>query len=100
MFPVRSLRIACAIVGSLVVALGTIIFTVGFLQCRPFTYIWDKTIPGGKCLPIHPVFYCTAIPTLLLNAVVVCLPLPVLYGLQMKRAHKIGLIAIFSLGSL
>ncbi|KAL8933472.1 MAG: hypothetical protein Q9216_006349 [Gyalolechia sp. 2 TL-2023] len=45
-FPVRSLRIACAIVGTLVIAVGIALFTIGFVQCRPFEYIWDKTLPG------------------------------------------------------
>ncbi|KAL8896769.1 MAG: hypothetical protein Q9207_007546 [Kuettlingeria erythrocarpa] len=73
---------------------------MGFLQCRPFAYSWNKSIAGGKCLPMYPLFYGTAIPTLLLNAIVVCLPIPTVWRLQMKRGHKIAVIAVFSLGAL
>lgn len=76
------------------------IFTLGFVQCRPFQYTWDKSIAGGSCLSIHRVLYTSSISTLLINAAVVGLPLPVLWGLQMKKAHKVALIVMFSLGSL
>ncbi|KAI4175543.1 MAG: hypothetical protein LQ346_008056 [Caloplaca aetnensis] len=99
-FPLRGVRIACTIVGCLVVILGAGNFVMGFLQCRPFAYSWNKSIAGGKCLPMYPLFYGTAIPTLLLNAVVVCLPMPTVWCLQMKRAHKIAVLAVFSLGAL
>ncbi|KAL8825460.1 MAG: hypothetical protein Q9170_007783 [Blastenia crenularia] len=99
-FPVRSIRIACAIVGVLAVALGLSLCLVGFFQCRPFRYTWDKSIPGGSCLPIQPVLYGGAIPTLVLNTVVLCLPLPTVWHLQMKKGHKITLMTVFSLGSL
>ncbi|KAL8957986.1 MAG: hypothetical protein Q9193_004867, partial [Seirophora villosa] len=99
-FPVRNLRIACAVVGALVALLGAGIFAVGFAQCRPFRYIWDKSVPGGHCVAVERVFYGTAVSSLLLNTVVVALPMPVLWGLQMKRRHKVALILVFSLGGL
>ncbi|KAL8764111.1 MAG: hypothetical protein Q9184_000253 [Pyrenodesmia sp. 2 TL-2023] len=99
-FPLRGLRIACAIVGCLVVALGMSICIVGCLMCRPFAYFWNKSIVGGKCLSRHPVFYIPAVSTLLLNIVVVCLPMPAIWFLHMKRAHRIALIAVFSLGAM
>ncbi|KAL8805633.1 MAG: hypothetical protein Q9200_005356 [Gallowayella weberi] len=55
-FPVYRFRIICYLVGFLVFTLGISILMVGFFQCRPFNYIWNKTIPGGVCLPTTPVF--------------------------------------------
>lgn len=99
-FPLRGLRIACAIVGCLAITLGMSICIVGGLMCRPLAYTWNKNIVGGKCLPRHAIFYIPAVPTLLLNAVIVCLPMPTIWRLQMKRAHRIAVIAVFALGAM
>lgn len=100
LFPVHELRVACALCGFLVIALSMGVTIVGFLQCRPVRYIWDKTVTGGVCLPFEPLLYGTAIPALLLDVMVICLPMPVIWGLQMKAAHKMVVIGILCLGSL
>ncbi|KAL8668977.1 MAG: hypothetical protein Q9224_007763, partial [Gallowayella concinna] len=99
-FPVYRFRIICYAVGFLVFTLGISIFMVGFFQCRPFNYIWNKTILNGVCLPTTPIFYGTGIPTLLLNAVVAFLPLPIIWRLHMRLKHKLALMATFSTGGL
>lgn len=99
-FPVIQIRIACIIVGLLVSAHGfSVIFIVCF-QCRPFSYTWNKTIPGGVCLPLEPVFYGTVVPTILLTAIIVCMPMPVVWNLHMKMTQKLALLAIFASGAL
>ncbi|KAJ5049593.1 hypothetical protein NUH16_008112 [Penicillium rubens] len=52
-FTTRKFQILVYIIGSLVLALGVSVLLENFLQCRPFPYIWDRSIPGGTC--IHPV---------------------------------------------
>ncbi|KAI4239880.1 MAG: hypothetical protein L6R40_005432 [Gallowayella cf. fulva] len=99
-FPVYAFRVTCQLVGCLVIGMGSSILMIGFFQCRPFNYIWNKNIPGGICLPIAPVFYGTGIPTLLLNLIVVCLPFPIIWGLHMSWKHKLILMATFSTGGL
>ncbi|KAL9606465.1 MAG: hypothetical protein Q9179_000381 [Wetmoreana sp. 5 TL-2023] len=93
--PIRGFRVAYSVVGFLVVALAISICTVEFFQCGPFHFIWDKTIPGGVSYPMTRIFYWTAIPTLFLNATVICLPMPIIWGLQMETTHKITLISVF-----
>ena len=80
--------------------LGSSIFTIGFLQCRPLNYTWDKSIPGGVCMDIELVLYGTGIPVLLLNAVVAGMPMPVVWRLQMKWVQKVALLGTFGFGGL
>ncbi|KAL8945692.1 MAG: hypothetical protein Q9222_007804, partial [Ikaeria aurantiellina] len=97
-FPLRRFRVACAVVGSAVSALSISSFVVAFLDCRPLRYFWDKSVVGGSCLPNGPVLYGIAVPILLLNTAVICLPLPVIWGLQLKLGRKIALMANFLIG--
>ncbi|KAL9597902.1 MAG: hypothetical protein Q9219_004855 [cf. Caloplaca sp. 3 TL-2023] len=99
LFPIPSMRIACWVTGGFALAMGVEICLTGFLQCRPLEYVWDKTTPGGSCMNVMVVFYNNAAFTLAINTVVILLPLPVLWGLQMKKTHKVGVIAIFLLGN-
>lgn len=99
-FPIQKLRYACAFLGSLVIGQGICIFTLGLCQCRPFRYIWDKAISGGVCLATTSVFYGSAITTLLLNTAILCVPLPIIWGLQMKKSYRLALTAVFSTGGL
>ncbi|CAL8582426.1 hypothetical protein XPA_008090 [Xanthoria parietina] len=99
-FPVIRIRIACIVVGLLVSAQGFTLIIIVCFQCRPFSYIWNKTIPGGVCLPLQPVFYGTVIPTILLAAIVVFVPMPVIWNLHMKMAQRLALLAIFASGVL
>ncbi len=51
-------------------------------------------------MDIELVLYGTGIPVLLLNAVVVGMPMPVVWGLQMKWVQKVALLGTFSAGGL
>lgn len=69
-----------------------------FLLCTPFAYNWDKHIIGGRCGNSSAYYLSTAIVNFLIDVAIVALPLPILWGLQMKTSRKIALTAIFSLG--
>ncbi len=66
--------------------------------CRPFAYNWDFTIPSGKC-GNRPASYITVgffhIAT---DIMILIIPIPFLLKLQLGRAKKISLLAIFGLG--
>lgn len=63
-------------------ALGTIM--AGCLICRPFAMNWDQTIPGGHCGNQVLSFTVTGILNLVTDLMVLTLPLPYLYKLQMR----------------
>ncbi len=76
------------------------VFLEAFLMCRPITYNWDKNVPGGHCGNENLAYLIAGITNLLLDTLVVALPMPMLWGLQIPLSKKFGLAAMFGLGSL
>lgn len=72
----------------------------GLLICRPFAYNWDQTIPGGKCGDQIVSFTVTGVINLLTDVVVLVLPMPYLYRLQMRTYKKVVLMGVFGIGLL
>lgn len=68
--------------------------------CTPVQYSWDKSIPGGVCNGENVAYIVSAVTNLVIDAWVVALPMPKLFGLQMSRTKKLGLVSMFSLGAL
>lgn len=71
-----------------------------FVLCKPVSYNWDKTIPGGKCANENLAFLLAGITNLLIDAIVVILPIPMLWRLQMPLIRKLGVLGMFGLGAM
>ncbi|MCJ1388536.1 hypothetical protein MMC18_001383 [Xylographa bjoerkii] len=69
-----------------------------FLLCMPFVYNWDKTIQG-TCGNQTLALLMIGSANLIIDAIIVVLPLPLLWRLQLPVWKKIGLLAMFSLGA-
>ncbi|KAL3468996.1 hypothetical protein BJX99DRAFT_242283 [Aspergillus californicus] len=97
-FPVRWLvRCAWATMG-LIIAWAIATILAGCLICRPFAYNWDKTIVGGKCGDQVSSYTATGVINLVTDFMVLILPMPSLYKLQMATYKKVTLITVFGLG--
>lgn len=68
------------------------------LICRPIMYSFDKTIPNGHCGDLFSFENYTAIMSVILDFIVVLLPMPMLWGLQLQRKKRIGLSIVFGMG--
>lgn len=75
-----------------------IVFLEAFLICRPFNYNWDKTIKGS-CSNELNIYLGTSIINLLIDVMVIVLPMPMLWRLQMSLSKKIALTGIFGMGA-
>ncbi|KAF2152521.1 hypothetical protein K461DRAFT_278758 [Myriangium duriaei CBS 260.36] len=71
-----------------------------FLECRPFRYIWDKTIVGGTCVNINALYRYASLPGVITDLVMLLLPLSIVRQLQASLKVKIGLATTFLFGSL
>lgn len=69
-----------------------------FLICKPLAYNWNLSIKGGRCGNQNQGFLAQAITNLLLDVMIVSLPLPVLWGLQMRAGKKVSITIMFSIG--
>lgn len=67
------------------------------LQCLPVRKFWERDYPG-HCLPDDPAFHILAGFTIAYDFVIMLLPMPILYSLQISTQRKIALIGVFSLG--
>ncbi len=71
-----------------------------FLLCKPIAYSWDKTIPGGYCTNENLAYLIAGITNLVVDTIVVILPMPMLWGLQVPLSRKLGVAGMFSLGAM
>lgn len=74
------------------------IFT-SILGCRPFAVAWNPT-GDGHCLQESTVAYAITGINIFTDIIVLVLPLPWLWKLQMDTSRKISITAMFLLGSL
>lgn len=69
-----------------------------FLVCHPVSLLWDKTIVGGRCADIVAAYQIVSGLNLLLDVIIILLPMPILWNLQMPASKKLAISAIFGFG--
>ncbi|MCJ1226586.1 hypothetical protein MMC12_003239 [Toensbergia leucococca] len=98
-FPLRSFHIATYIVGGICSAWFIAETLVTIFQCRPTAGAWDASIKR-KCLKFNSLYYGIGISNLLVDILVLCLPLGMVWRLMLPVRKKVLVSAIFMLGSL
>lgn len=73
------------------------IWIFSILLCNPVQKQWIPSLPG-HCYSTGALWLASAIPNLVIDLVILLLPLPMLWGLQMKKSRKAGVIAVFICG--
>ena len=82
-----------------VIGANTGVFFSAVFVCTPIEMGWDPTITDGHCIDRIALFQATAILGVFMDVCLILLPLPMVAKLQIPRPQKIGLIAIFTIGS-
>lgn len=98
-FPGRKFNRMLWAVGLFVSIYSTVMVTTMIFQCRPIKRVWDPTVKA-KCIDISKIFIVMGSMNVLTDFILLCLPLPLLWKLQLGRETKLQLIGIFSIGSL
>ena len=98
-FPGPKFRRVLWAVGLFISTYSAIMIITMIFQCRPFNRVWDPTVKADF-IDISKVWIVTASMNVLTDALLLCLPLPQLWKLQMRRETKLQLMGIFSIGSL
>ena len=96
-FSVSRVRKVAYAVMLLVVLFGFGIILMQFLMCRPFVKEWDQKRPG-VCGDTIKSALVTGIINMCIDTIIILLPMPVLWGLQMRIRRKVELTVIFGLG--
>ncbi|MCJ1423199.1 hypothetical protein MMC29_001081 [Sticta canariensis] len=98
-FTKRTDRIACWVIGGLMVANCVGCILAGFFICTPLEFLWNRTIPGGHCLDINAWYRWGSLMNIITDVAMLMLPIPVIWKIQISKTVKLGLILIIATGS-
>ena len=68
----------------------------GFIFCVPVSAFWNGD--RSKCLPEGPVWFTNAGIHIVTDIIILILPMPVLYRLQLDKRLRVGIMLIFGVG--
>ncbi|KAL8715376.1 MAG: hypothetical protein Q9220_000709 [cf. Caloplaca sp. 1 TL-2023] len=69
-----------------------------FFLCTPLAYTWDRLHYTGSCVHLPAAYLSVSIINLILDVIVIALPMPMLWRLQMPTSKKAAITAIFGVG--
>ena len=98
-FPLQNLNWILWILALIFVANSVIPILITILQCSPVKGAWDPFVQA-KCINIMTIFMALNIVNVVTDVILVAMPLPHLWRLQMPRSTRIELVGIFSVGIL
>ncbi|KAJ5738593.1 hypothetical protein N7493_001748 [Penicillium malachiteum] len=95
----RSFRIQVAITMTIVWMWTASVILETFLLCRPLKYNWDTSI-SGVCGDRNAAYVVAGTMNLITDLMVMALPMPHIWKLQLGTAKKVALSGVFSIGLL
>jgi hypothetical protein len=95
----KTFRIICWAMLSIIVAYMIATTAAAIFQCTPIPRAWDKTIPG-TCINITQNWFANAGFSIATDVIILLMPMPIIYSLNLQINQKLGLMFIFALGGL
>lgn len=92
-------RIACWVVLGLITVSTVVIQLLTIFACTPVQSFWDRDIKG-KCLDIGAIGFANSALAILQDVIILIMPMPSLFKLQMKARRKIAVAFMFAVGAL
>ncbi|KAJ0309102.1 hypothetical protein COL5a_001223 [Colletotrichum fioriniae] len=99
-FFVRGFKIAARITTGLCVCWMLFTILIGIFICQPVAMNWNPATPGGKCGDQNAAFAAVGYFDLATDLIILVLPIPMVYNLQLRWPHKVALYIIFGAGAL
>jgi hypothetical protein len=99
LFPSKGFKIASSVVGATIVGWWISIVCVCIFQCQPIEKAWLPWI-DGTCIDLKGSFIGNAIPNILTDLAMLCMPITQVWKLQVTKAQRISLCFMFLLGGL
>ena len=98
-FPGRGFTITNSVVGAGVIAWGIAVILVSIFQCNPVRGAWDLTVPA-TCITLPKFYLGNAVPNIAMDVIILALPIPNVWTLQMSIRQKYVVSGLFLLGGL
>lgn len=95
----RRFRVTCLIMMGIVTLYFVVYTMIIILTCIPIPRQWDTKIPGG-CIDVELRLWVTVILNLAIDVLIVALPMPVVWRLQMPFSKRLLISLIFGAGLL
>ncbi|KAJ5081861.1 hypothetical protein NUU61_010125 [Penicillium alfredii] len=70
--------------------------------CRPFPFCWEHYInpqASGTCIDVSEFLFASGIASVLIDALILCVPAPIIWKLQMPKSQRLAVTGILLLGS-
>ncbi|KAL4970637.1 uncharacterized protein BDV14DRAFT_186423 [Aspergillus stella-maris] len=99
LFPIRPMKVSVYIVGTSIVLWCFGVCLIGAVTCIPFRKLWMPELEGG-CIDLAKFYYGLQVPNIVTDAVILFMPVRVVWGLNMPRVQRVLLLGIFMLGAL
>ena len=96
---VKWFRWLCIVLTTIVAIYCVASVTITIFQCTPVPRAYDKTL-DGTCINNGQFWFANSGFSIATDLIILCIPLPMVYVLQLPRAQKFALIAVFTLGVL
>ncbi|RGP80920.1 integral membrane [Fusarium longipes] len=98
--PQRWFKIAIYLSMVFIIGYTVGLFFAVMFACHPINMSWDITVTEGKCVNQPALYFATAAVNIASDVILFVLPLPMVFQLQLPLKQKIGLMGIFTIGSL
>lgn len=95
--PSRLFRSVAFCVMGLVGLFGMSVLLSTFLNCRPFAKTWNPMLPG-HCGSNTGQVLATSIVNVVIDLIIIVLPMPMIWSLQMAQGRKLALTVTFGMG--
>jgi hypothetical protein len=99
--PNRFYRITVWVTLFVIVGAYTSIFFSLLFACRPIAASWNPLLqPVAECINRGAIYIATAVIGIITDVLLIALPVPTIWGLQMPMKQKVGLTIMFGVGSM
>lgn len=96
---VKWFRWLCIVLTTVVAVYCVASVTVTIFSCIPVPRTYDKSLEG-TCIDNGKFWFANSGFSIATDLIILCVPLPMVYVLQLARPQKIALFAVFTLGVL
>ncbi|KAI1422054.1 hypothetical protein F5Y12DRAFT_658377 [Xylaria sp. FL1777] len=95
---VKWFKRTCIIVLTFVALYCVAVILATIFQCIPVAAAYDKTITDKVCISNGPFWFANAGFSIVSDIIILVIPIPLVYSLQIPRVQKGALIFVFMLG--
>ena len=99
-FPTRNFTRVLYAVGSFTLVWCVSTQFVAIFQCHPIHSFWTRFSGDSKCIDLKAFFIGQAVPNIITDLVILVLPLPLIWRLQLPVSQKLMLTGCFTFGAL